>query len=326
MNNTKNISCCICRKYIKPILILENIKTGWDIVRCPYCALTFVHPQPPLETISSYYNGMYSNLATEYSSQKMQWARNSVNGYSLVLKKLKSNLSSILDLGGGLGYYSKAFEELGYSVTLVEQDPVSAKFARDVLKIKSLVEANNETFFKNNQRKYDVVFLRHVIEHSINPNSLISGISDCLTDKGILVIETDNNAGIELLFKPGAFIFYHKLYKESFKPSSLVSLAMKRPFAVDPPRHLYGFRTSNLSMLLRQNSLVPLKTVFYRLGHPIYWPNESSPKLTQILVDASQLRFKVVAAHLLDILLIPIRLLLEPMGMASGICIYAQKE
>jgi len=268
---------------------------------------------------------MYSELATKYNEQKMMWAKKSIEGYHSSLKELGINTNTLLDLGGGLGYYSKAFEEAGYLVTLVEQDPVSVKFAREVLKIKNLIEKSSEQFFKDNHRKYDIVFLRHVIEHSTNPNTLLKNVEKCLSERGILIIETDNNAGIELLFRPGTAKFYTDLYRSSFLPSSFLSLMKRRPFAVDPPRHLYGFRIANLSILLRRNSLVPIEVKCYRLGHPIYWPNLPLPTLTQILSNVRHFKLKHLVVNLLDFAFFPLRLLLQHAGMASGICIYARK-
>ncbi len=325
--SSKGVTCCACGSSIKPVLILENFKDGWHIMRCPQCELTFVHPQPPLEIISSYYNGMYSDLAAEYNEQQMLWAKNSVKGYCSILDKHKSEKThTLLDLGGGLGYYSKAFEEAGFSVTLVEQDPVSAKFAKKVLGMSNTIEKSTEEFFADNHNKYDVVFLRHVIEHSTAPDVLLSEVQKCLSDGGVLIIETDNNAGIELLFTYGTAAFYTNLYRSSFLPSSYFSLMVKRPFSVDPPRHLYGFRIPNLSKMLRKNGLEPVETKCYRLGHPVYWPNFQSPTLRDMLSNIRHLQVKRFVANTIHIIFLPFRFLLERVGLASGICIYAMKK
>ncbi|GAB4153160.1 MAG: hypothetical protein Fur0046_33060 [Cyanobacteria bacterium J069] len=332
MKNVEQIKCHVCDNSINPTLILENFKSECHIVRCPRCNLTFVHPQPSPEVISAYYNGLYSELATEYNERKMRWARTSIEGYCLAIKKYKrpnSNLITLLDLGGGLGYYSKAFEEAGFSVTLVEQDPVSVKFAREVLKIENLIDQGIEQFFEANcasMPKYDVIFMRHVIEHYTSPGALLGKVGECLAERGIFIIETDNNAGIELLFRPGTASFYTNLYRSSFASSSYFSLLRKRPFAVDPPRHLYGFRSSNLSRLLRKNSLIPVKTIFYRLGHPIYWPNLPSPTFKDILSQARHPKTKHFIHTLMDFALLPFRLFLEFIGLSSGLCIYAVKD
>ena len=270
---------------------------------------------------------MYSELASKFDEQKMKWARQSVAGYHKKLQKIGiSETKTLLDLGGGLGYYSKAFEELNFKVTLVEQDPVSANFARSVLSLNNILEQSIDSFFQTNNDQYDIVFLRHVIEHATQPDKLISQISNCLKPNGILIIETDNNAGIEIFFNLGTAKYYKDLYQKSYSNSSLLSLIKNRPLAVDPPRHLYGFRESNLSLLLRNNSLSPVVSICYSLGDPIYWPNLPNPTLKLLLDNLLNYKFKLFVIEIINLILYPIRLFLQKIGLASGICLYAQKQ
>jgi SAM-dependent methyltransferase len=322
------VTCKVCSRVITPQLVLKNIKNGWHIMRCPECALTFAHPQPDPKTIAAYYNGMYADLADKYSEQKMEPITRSVKGYLEELGKHRSVSSrmSLLDLGGGLGYYTKAFSAAGLSATLVEQDPVSIDFARRVLGIENIIPESLEGFFKTNLRTFDVVFFRHVIEHVTDPSFVIGEIYKCLADDGVLIIETDNNAGIEIFFKPGTALFYWNLYKSSFAPASLFSLLRRRPLAVDPPRHLFGFRLSNLCKLLSEHSFIPFENKCYRLGHPVYWPNLPSPSVRDILSSASERKLKRTAANIIDLALAPVRYGLEYFGLGSGICIYAAKQ
>lgn len=177
----KKINCYICGHRIEPILILKSIKSECGhIKRCPLCGITFSYPQPSAYDILAAYNGLYAKLTAEYSPQRMHWARRSVKGYISVLNchtsTEENKRSTILDFGGGLGYYTKAFSEVGYQATLLEQDPVSATFARNVLKIENVIELNSDAFFKTTHKKYDIIFLRHVIEHMVNPVELIQHI------------------------------------------------------------------------------------------------------------------------------------------------------
>ena len=311
---------------IEPILVLENINKGWHIKRCPLCKVAFVHPQPDPEAIKAHYNGMYSHLATEFDAKKMHWARKSIGGYlSTLNKKGYLNKQTLLDIGGGLGYYSKAFEEAGLSVTLVEQDPISAKFARNILKVTNIIELSSDDFFKSNTRKYDIVFLRHVIEHSTDPLKLLRNVADIIKDKGVFIIETDNNEGVELLCRPITAKFYLSRYHLSYEPVSFLSLIMKRPLGIDPPNHLFGFRISNLSAILEQNDLIPFVKFCYRTGHPLYWPNLPLPPLSQVFCNIINLRKRRAFFDIVEYALYPFRFLLERMGLASGICLYAKK-
>lgn len=320
--------CKVCQTEINPRLLLKNKGSFGDVYRCPKCEITFVSPQPSDEVLNEYYNGMYSDLTVSFDEKKMKWAQHSMRGYLKVLKRLNVEPTSeitFLDLGGGLGYYTKAAAENNLHSILVEKDPVSVQFAKQHLKLENIIEKDLDEFFNSNERQYDIVFFRHVIEHVKDPYSIIQGISNLLKKNGILIIETDNNAGIELLIKDGVRKFYLDLYGKSFNKASFINLLIKRPFAVDPPRHLFGFRMKNLSMLLKSQSLFPKEKIHYRLGHPIYWPNIPSPNVKQIIKSFLKWNFKAGFRLTFSYLNLLFRKFLQLMGLSSGICIYAQK-
>ncbi|GEM_PF-1296828 len=325
--------CTACNKDINPILVLEAQENSQkpNIVRCPECRLAFVYPQPDEDTIKNYYVGMYSDLAVKYSEQKMTWARKSVKTYNSIIQrktnnKLEHGKTTLLDLGGGLGYYSKAFQELGFQVTLVEPDPISADFALNQLGIGNVVCKSFEEYFKNNSNNFDIVFLRHVIEHAKEPCKLIQEISNVLPNDGQLIIETDNNSGIELMLRPSTANFYLNLYKKYYKNSNFFNLLTKRPFAVDSPRHLYGFSSGNLARILSRYKMKSYKKVFYRTGHPIYWPNLPFPTLNIIISYLIKKEMRKFIISLIDICIYPLVYLTQFTGHSAGICLYAIKK
>ena len=319
--------CNICKTDNSAYLLLKNKNGVNHIFRCPECKITFVKEQPTVSELNDYYNGMYQDLAVTFDNKKMNWARNSMKAYVKTLRlKLDSvKNKSFLDLGGGLGYYSKAANEFGFDSVLVEKDPVSVNFASKELGLKNIVKQDLNQFFKNNKKQYDVVFLRHVIEHVTNPHEIVSGISSILKTNGILIIETDNNAGIELLFTKNVKKFYLNLYKKNFENVSFIQLLKKRPFALDPPRHLYAFRMKNLSNLLSSCQIQPYKKVHYRLGHPYYWPNIPSPCLKDGFLNIFKLNFKVGIKEIFNWFNLILRRLLQYFGLSSGLCIYGIK-
>jgi SAM-dependent methyltransferase len=320
-------TCPVCEQQVEPQVVLQNRSERTFILRCPSCQLSYASPQPDEATISAYYNGMYSDLAVEYSEQKMQWARDSVRGYLKTLKQHGlTDLKTVVDLGGGLGYYAKAFEEAGLATTLVEPDPVSAAFAREKLGLMSIAEVSIETFERTSTQTFDIVFLRHVIEHYADPNALMRSVDSVLKENGVLIIETDNNAGVELLLRPRTARFYLDLYQTHYDNVSYLSLARHRPFAVDPPRHLFAYRLSNLSHLLRKKGIIPLVQRSYRLGHPIYWPNMPPTRFSDLISAIARGSIRNLVIGTVDLFAFPIRVILERMGLGAGICIYAVKN
>lgn len=322
------MKCVVCKNNIKPDLILKGKEGIGDILRCPDCYLTFSYPQPDHQTISEYYNGFYSQLTNSFDEQKLNWAKLSTRKYcrELNLEGKTYEKIKVLDLGGGLGYYSKAFSDLGFDVTLVEVDQNSADFAKRVLGIKHIFQCDFESFFvKHTDLKYDIIIFRHVIEHVRDPDYMIKNISNLLVTNGSLVIETDNNAGIELLTRPKVSKYYLNLYRKNYDNISKRKLLIKRPFAVDPPRHLFGFRMNNLSDLLKEHDLVSVKKVHYRLGHPSYWPNLPLPSMRKTINNILKGKLKLVLVDFTEYAIFPLRVTLQIFGLSSGICIYAKK-
>ena len=319
--------CKVCAQDMKPVVLLEHVSAENDILRCPECKITFVHPQPTSDELTAYYNGMYKNLTVAFNQAQLDRARFSMKGYMKSLDWTETDRQdrTFLDLGGGLGYYSKAAIDYGLNPILVEKDPVSVDFARNHLNLSNIIEKDLDDFFENASHQYDVVFFRHVIEHVTEPRKVIHGISKILKADGVLIIETDNNAGIEILFNKGSRKFYMDLYKSNFKNVSFLNLLFKRPFALDPPRHLFGFRMKNLCQLLESNDLSPFIKDHYRLGHPVYWPNIATPKLSTSIRAFKRLKFKAGFFHLLKYLNLHFRKVLQSFGLSSGLCIYARK-
>ncbi|WP_422105128.1 methyltransferase domain-containing protein [Winogradskyella sp.] len=319
--------CKVCEHDITPKFLLENKKTDNSIYRCPKCKTAFVHPQPSSEELNAFYTGMYQEKALSFNEVQMNRALKSVKGY---LKRLnwigeKSKGKTFLDLGGGLGYYSKAASEYGMSPILVEKDAVSVDFAQSKLQLDTIIQQDLNEFFSSNTDKYDIVFFRHVIEHVTEPNEVIKNISSLLKDDGVFIIETDNNAGIEILFKKGVKDFYLKLYGENFKDISFYKLLSVRPFALDPPRHLFAFRMNNLSNLLKKNGIKPFIKDHYRLGHPIYWPNIPAPKFSDVIKAFLKFKLKTGIKLTLEYFNLLFRILLQSLGLSSGLCIYGKK-
>ena len=320
--------CKVCNCENIPDLVLKNRNGVNHIYRCNNCQVAFVKEQPKLEELNAYYNGMYKELTIGFDQKKMNWALHSMKEYA---KKITYKLDTIkgktfVDLGGGLGYYSKAASKYGFDAILVEKDPVSVNFAKKQLGLKNIIEQDLEEFFEHNKEKFDVVFFRHVIEHVIDPFKIINGISSILKTNGILIIETDNNAGIEILFMKNVKQFYLNLYSKSFEDTSFIKLLNKRPFALDPPRHLFGFRMKNLSNLLLSNNIAPYCKVHYRLGHPIYWPNIPSPSMKETIKSIFKFEFKIGMKGLMEYFNLLFRRALQLMGLTSGLCIYAIKK
>ncbi len=320
--------CVVCGTSDYEVLLRSRDRNSHgDIVRCPSCSHTYVNPMPTLEQISDYYNGLYSHKSQTFSNEQMALARQSMRGYVAALQKKSRGAQhcTFLDLGGGLGYYSQAAKESGMTSTLVDLDPCSIDFAKKHHNLDDYFLGTSEEFAATTVNKYDVVFLRHVIEHYLDPRALLQAASNLVSENGVVILETDNNRGIELLIRPGSRRWYMDLYKARYHDVTFMSLLQKRPFALDPPRHLHGFSIPNLQRLLESLNLRSTDSLTYRLGDPVYWPNVPDMKFRQVYAPLVKFNVRAVADNMIDYCTLPFRKCLAATGHASGLCIYARK-
>jgi 2-polyprenyl-3-methyl-5-hydroxy-6-metoxy-1,4-benzoquinol methylase len=113
-----------------------------------------------------------------------------------ILCNLINANDKVLDIGCGTGsYITEALGYLPVKITAIDYDYKSIEYAKlhNHHKRVEYIKAEGETF--TSLKKYDVIICSHVIEHSINPESLISNIQSLLGDDGILFLALPNGYG-----------------------------------------------------------------------------------------------------------------------------------
>ena len=113
-------------------------------------------------------------------------------------KRFIPSKGSILEIGVGTGIHLLNFDKLGYQVTGIEPDPVSAKFLNQKLKNGTCINGYIEDL--SFEDKFDVVFLYHVVEHIEHPLSMLKKCKDILKDNGIIIIavpDCENSFSLE---------------------------------------------------------------------------------------------------------------------------------
>lgn len=175
--------CVVCEsKNIRLIAKCKHQNLG-DIVKCNDCNLLFTSYLPTDEVIGKIYNGLYRDRAmlVKINIDKVEQVKKSVDEYFRFYTDLnpgKENIS-FLDLAGGLGYSCFVAKEYTSDITLVEMDVQSSEFAVSKLGLDNVINKTLEDFFDSNERTYDLIIFRHVIEHLKHPLRLCSRLVDC---------------------------------------------------------------------------------------------------------------------------------------------------
>ena len=193
--------------YVNNIPDHETNLGNFSIAICSLCGLGHTNPFPSELTAH--------NLYDEKSSSDFDIAGNGVIEFLkdflaiMLLKKISKDkkINSVLDYSTGNGRFAinaaKVFREAKiYAVDYQDTPPPS-------LQNNTQIKYYKNTDFVNNNEKFDLILLRHVLEHSHDPVELLRSLSRHLTKGGILYIEVPNlNSGCAKLFKGNWKLFY----------------------------------------------------------------------------------------------------------------------
>jgi SAM-dependent methyltransferase len=150
---------------------------------------------PSQEILEEYYSDKYfmadfarnNNLLESASNkQNSEQAKEFDNLISNYVSKNKSKVS-VTEIGCSWGYLLWNLKKFGYSVKGFELSQTTAKEGSHQLDIDI-----TPGFFEPQPETFDVVILRHVLEHVNNPKDLLSQIYISLKEGGIFILEGPN--------------------------------------------------------------------------------------------------------------------------------------
>ena len=195
--------CYICKKKTKlftikkkqPLTIYpkKNFNTikyrDLSLFFCSRCDHLIQSPKPNNKTLNSIYNSDQSNYTSMLKSSKIIQARENLkinNLINVLKKKIILHNSNILEIGGYDGFTLTKLFRYTKNLYLVEPNKKACKLAK-----KNKINVINDAFpSKKINQKFDVIIMRHVIEHLPNISKLQSSLKKILKDNGVIVIET----------------------------------------------------------------------------------------------------------------------------------------
>lgn len=260
MSRDREIPCAICGSHDYRLVFRArdlNYRTtdrDFPLVRCRECGLVFINPQP--EDMAPYYPDTYAQhkpnpyvrfkpslqrkLSLFYGypgpegNQGKAW-KHLPRYIELALKKdyfffkfpYRRELR-LLDVGCGNGIYLMQLKKLGW-------DPATQLFGLEFPN-EALHHLRDEginitegDLYKNNlpENFFDIITLRHVIEHFPDPSSAMEKIHRSLKPGGEVLILAPNFRSMEALF----------LFREKWHN-------------IDAPRHLFHYTPATMRRLL----------------------------------------------------------------------------
>ncbi len=229
MNVIIHKTCPLCgsSNIKKQFTCKDHFATGelFDIYHCHECSFAFTQGVPDEKEIGPYYDTPTYVSHSDTDKGLVNKLYHIVRGIMLrrkvsLIKRLTMLRSgNLLDYGAGIGYFAKAMQNTGWSITAIEKSQQAREYAQRNLGINMKPEEYLATI---EDRTFDVVTMWHVMEHIQQLDSFWDTLYRILDESGIAVIAVPNSASYDAEY-----------YRENWA-------------AYDVPRHLWHFTPSTI--------------------------------------------------------------------------------
>ena len=229
-NNNNNeeyiLKCNICdHKIFTELLKFQK----FYLSKCNNCNFVFSRKIPTIEMINKCYEGYDRLVLLSAESQK--------NIERLIRKQIKRyEFDNVLDIGCGNGEFLNIYKKFGKKTFFTE-------FGEDLIyQLKQKHEFIESEMKPVSKKKFDLVILSEVIEHTNDPKSLINSISKLQNKNGLIYITTPNYNCLESkILKSNYGIFTYPEHLSYFTIKTLDNLLKQKGY-----KKIYGY-SSNIS-------------------------------------------------------------------------------
>ncbi len=282
MGNNSTIVCAFCKSVCYSVYRMKT----YDVYQCGSCGTGRVWPMPDMTSLEDFYKGFLFSADIKNLNQVFKSSRLL---YPLIGLETKRNLK-MLDVGGGGGFYSKTFEELGYGCsTYMDLDSDACRFAEQ-LGLENIINGDASQADYGGE-KFDFIMCRHLVEHLIDPVSFINSMLELLSSGGIFLLICPNGNSLEYIAYP--YLNLKKRVRTICRSNNLSKIAVwykmvsgQMLHGIDPPRHLWAITPLAFENILDKNKYsvtiktYPLSSVAFS---PYYSPSSLFKKICTFL-------------------------------------------
>ncbi|MFC1831332.1 class I SAM-dependent methyltransferase [Thermodesulfobacteriota bacterium] len=268
LSTTKVNSCPICKSnenffcYSAYDVRFSKTFLSFSVAKCKKCNTKFILNCPKKEYMPTFYpDKLYHSFTNQFADarkkksfrenikrlakQRLIKNRNTIIDLFLLnlvpvswkaaatLRSTNDKRNTIFDIGCGEGWQLDVYKEFGWSTYGIDIGSEAIKHAKSKGHIAIEGDAETHDYPKND---FDLIQVRHVLEHVYNPDRIIENCYACLKTTGTIYLETPN-------------------------PNSLLCMIFGKDYwQIDAPRHIQIISKTSLIKLLENKGFRIKKT------------------------------------------------------------------
>lgn len=191
----------VCLLCTRPLRLLGQDFTGKQIYKCDGCEYLMTpaasdDQAAELYDDPEYFDGWGCNLEFDYDRFEPA-VHSQVNEYLAFLKQHTQG-KSLLDVGTGTGLLLHLARAAGYDVEGTDL----SKHVSETLPAKVGITIHHGTIERIDfARKYDIITMLHVLEHTTDPLSTINRAKEILNERGFIIVVVPNYRSLDTRIK-----------------------------------------------------------------------------------------------------------------------------
>ena len=202
-------------------IVLEQVSNNkWDLPGigtheigfgiCPESGLILQSPSPKPEEIQAYYEETATYINPGREGKPSVAKEKDLNRFITIVKDVIGDIpEKVFQVGCSDGYTLNRFREAGsQNINGIDPSIASHNLANKLYGINTLIGTIEDY---NNDEKYELVILTHVLEHLFNPLNCLQKCSNMQMDSGWLLIEVPLFERLDR-FPPGMLTLEHLNY------------------------------------------------------------------------------------------------------------------
>ena len=242
-----------CRPHLRKVARLKDHETNlgeFDVLFCARCKLGFTDPFPTEETTGFLYDAKDSSDFDVIQHSVIDTVKDFLSVRQVKSLAPHSHLRAVLDYATGNGRFAlsaaKAFPSVRVdAVDYQDAPPQLLETQRNArLRYYSLAD------FATQDQQYDLIILRHVLEHTHHPVDLVRDLAARLAPGGVIYIEVPNlDSGCAKVFGKNWKGYYVPRHIFHYTASSLAEIVERAGLQADIGRNEMPLMGNTISIL-----------------------------------------------------------------------------